>query len=106
MNTRQKGLGHCWSAIRGPAMGFTRAELLVIVMTIGLLVGIFLPAVAKTDVVGPGIQCLENTRQLARALLLYSADYQEYLPPNPGWKYDSIPELGRRPRGFRGSPGV
>ena len=83
MDAHQKRLGHCWSLIRGPAMGFTRAELLVIVMTIGLLVGIFLPAVAKTDVVGPGIQCLENTRQLARALLLYSADYQEYLPPNP-----------------------
>lgn len=43
----------------------------------------FLPALATSPLANQGLSCLDNTRQLSRALLLYSSDYQDYLPPNP-----------------------
>jgi prepilin-type processing-associated H-X9-DG protein len=74
--------GRC-SVQRQGAVAFTRVEVLAVVATVAMLGITFLPALATSPSAGQNAACRENTRQLARALLLYSADYTDFLPPNP-----------------------
>ncbi|MBK9137826.1 MAG: hypothetical protein IPM17_03540 [Verrucomicrobia bacterium] len=63
--------------------GFTLCELLVILATLGLLMALLLPNLVRASGTGPDASCLDNLRRLGQAWLLYSTDYQTYLPPNP-----------------------
>ena len=62
---------------------FTRIELLTIVAVAALVAATVAPALARPRRAGQGMTCLENVQQLGRALMLYSADFASYLPPNP-----------------------
>ena len=70
--------------IRPLRAGFTLIELLVVIAIIGILAAILLPALAKSRDRAQGIICLNNTRQLSLALLLYANDHNDYLPYNYG----------------------
>lgn len=63
--------------------GFTRADLLAVLGVAGLLAGLFLPALAGTATGSAGAGCLNNLRQLTRALLQFAEDHDGWFPKNP-----------------------
>ena len=63
---------------------FTLIELLVVMAVIGILAALLLPVLARAKATGERTVCLNNTRQLGLAWLLYSDEYNGHLPYNLG----------------------
>ena len=60
--------------------GFTLIELLVVIAIIALLAAIIFPTFHQAREKGRMVTCLSNLRQLGNAVLLYTQDYDEFLP--------------------------
>lgn len=75
-------------------MGFTAVDLLVILAVLSLLAAVIVPLVAQSRAKTRLAQCLENMRQINRAILQYADEHRHKLPsmdgaPAPGgwWSY-------------------
>ncbi|MFO1477051.1 MAG: prepilin-type N-terminal cleavage/methylation domain-containing protein [Verrucomicrobiota bacterium] len=64
--------------------GFTLIELLVVVTVIAILAGILLPTLAKSKARAQGVFCLNNTKQLTLAWVMYADDHNGRLAYNLG----------------------
>jgi prepilin-type processing-associated H-X9-DG protein len=66
-----------------PDEAFTLVELLIIIVILGILAGMLLPALTISKQRAQAIDCMGHARQLMLALEFYSDDYNGWLPPNP-----------------------
>lgn len=79
-----------WSRSRSRC-AFTLLELLIIILLLAIIVAIMIPALARTKPNSKDLVCLNNHRQIATAVAMYTRDNHELYPPNPD---DGTTQLG------------
>jgi prepilin-type N-terminal cleavage/methylation domain-containing protein/prepilin-type processing-associated H-X9-DG protein len=67
--------------------GFTLIELLVVIAIIAILAAILFPVFARAREKARQTSCLNNTRQIGTAMMMYVQDYDERFP----WMYGGSP---------------
>ena len=80
------GKGGARDMHRRGGRAFTLIEMLVVIVIIGVLAAILLPAVLKAKEYGKKTYCQNNLSQFGKAFHIYAIRYDGYLPCSGGWE--------------------
>jgi prepilin-type N-terminal cleavage/methylation domain-containing protein len=109
--TNNLGLPPFGNSPHPKGLGFTLIELLVVIAIIAILAAILLPVLAKAKDKANRTACVNNLRQLALAMTMYTHDNNEMMPwcqwynlYGPSWIY--MPKNGVAPDPFKLAAGM
>lgn len=69
--------------MRKKTAGWSLVELVTVLAFVCFLGAALFPALARTGSNSLSLQCMNNLRQLMTAMLMYTHEYHDLLPPNP-----------------------
>ena len=84
------------SRLTGRSAGFTLIELLVVIAIIAILAAMLLPALSKAKDRAMGISCLNCTKQIGYAIVMYAGDNNDQFPMTPGVSWEVGPYSNSR----------
>ncbi|MCW5935007.1 MAG: prepilin-type N-terminal cleavage/methylation domain-containing protein [Fimbriimonadia bacterium] len=80
------------SSVSGRGYGFTLIELLIVIAIIAILTALMFPVIFRAKEGARKVNCSSNVKQLAKAWLLYTQDYDESTPGGALTRYAAFPD--------------